>query len=339
MSANHRSPATLDAVAARAGVSRATASRVLSGSGRVSAHAREVVEAAAAELEYVPNRAAQSLVTRQSDALAFVVTESEDVLFSDPFFAPVLHGAHAAAAERGRPLVFVIAANDDDSVRLERYAAGGHVDGVMFVSVHGADALPRRVERLGVPVVLAGRPPRGRIALPFVSSDNEAGGALAAEVLVDRGCGRIATITGPEDMTASGDRLTGFRRRLAESGHDLADDLVIAGDFTVDGGRGAMAEMLDRHPDVDGLFAANDLMAVAAIQEAIDRGRSVPGDLAVVGFDDVPISSATHPTLTTIRQPLEAMGRHMARMLIDAAEGAPVTSLVLEVELVRRQSA
>ena len=298
-----------------------------------------MVESAAAELEYVPNRAAQSLVTRQSDAIAFVVTETEDVLFSDPFFAPVLHGAHAAAAERGRPLVFVIAANDADSARLERYAAGGHVDGVMFVSVHGGDALPRRVDRLGVPVVLAGRPPRGRLALPYVSSDNEAGGALAAQVLAERGCERLATITGPEDMTATGDRLAGFRRGLAAAGLAVDDDLVIAGDFTMDGGRDAMAEVLERCPGVDGVFAANDLMAVAAIQEAIDRGRSVPGDVAVVGFDDVPIASATHPSLTTVRQPLEAMGRHMARMLIDAAEGAPVTSLVLEVELVRRQSA
>ena len=339
MSQNPRSPATLDAVAIRAGVSRATASRVLSGSARVSERARKAVEAAAAELEYVPNRAAQSLVTRQSDAIAFVVTESEDVLFSDPFFAPVLHGAHAAAAERGRPLVFVIAGNDDDSARLERYAAGGHVDGVMFVSVHGGDALPRRVNRLGVPVVLAGRPPRGRAALPYVSSDNVAGGALAAEALVERGCRRLATITGPEDMTATGDRLAGFRRVLSAEGLELADDAVVAGDFTMDGGREAMVELLDRYPEVDGVFAANDLMAVAAVQEAIDQHRSVPDDVAVVGFDDVPIASATHPSITTVRQPLEAMGRHMARMLIDAAEGNPVTSLVLEVDLVKRQSA
>ena len=339
MSTHHRSQATLDAVAAHAGVSRATASRVLSGSTRVSENARKAVEAAVAELEYVPNRAAQSLVTRQSDALAFVVTETEDVLFSDPFFAPVLHGAHAAAAERGRPLVFVIAANEDDSARLERYAAGGHVDGVMFVSVHGGDALPRRVHRLGVPVVLAGRPPRGRIALPYVSSDNEAGGTLAAQALTNRGCHRLATITGPEDMTATGDRLTGFRRGVEAAGGVLDDQLIVASDFTMDGGREAMADLLDRHSDIDGVFAANDLMAVAAVQEAIDRGRSVPDDIAVVGFDDVPIASATHPSLTTIRQPLEAMGRHMARMLIDAAEGNPVTSMVLEVEMVQRQSA
>jgi len=339
VSESQRSPATLDAVATRAGVSRATASRVLSGSARVSEQARRAVEAAAAELEYVPNRAAQSLVTRQSDALAFVVTESEDILFSDPFFAPVLHGAHAAAAERGRPLVFVIAGNDDDSARLERYAAGGHVDGVMFVSVHGGDALPRRVNRLGVPVVLAGRPPRGRAVLPYVSSDNVAGGVLAAEVLVERGCRRLATITGPEDMTATSDRLAGFRRVLAESGIELDEDAVVAGDFTMDGGREAMAELLERCPDVDGVFAANDLMAVAAVQQAADRGRSVPGDIAIVGFDDVPIAAATHPSITTVRQPLEAMGRHMARMLIDAAEGAPVTSMVLEVDLVKRESA
>ena len=339
MSENRRSAVTLEAVAARAGVSRATASRVLNGSTRVSARARDSVRAAADDLGYVPNSAARSLVTRQSDALAFVVAESEDVFFSDPFFAPVLRGAHAAAAERGRPLLFVIVATDDDRARVEQYAAGGHVDGVMFVSVHSHDTLPRRVHQLGVPVVLAGRPPRGRPALPYVSSDNLGGGAAAARVLLERGCTRIATITGPEDMTVTPDRLEGFRQGLASAGVELSAERIVAGDFSMAGGRAAMVELLDNVPDVDGLFAANDLMAVAAIQVAAERGRVVPDDLAVVGFDDVPVAASSSPQLTTIRQPLDAMGRQMARLLIDAAEGLDVTSLVLETEVVGRESA
>ncbi|UYM05799.1 LacI family DNA-binding transcriptional regulator [Solicola gregarius] len=245
MTENRRSPVTLEAVAARAGVSRATASRVLNGSTRVSDDARDSVRAAADELGYVPNRAARSLVTRQSDALAFVVAESEDVFFADPFFAPVLRGAHDAAAERGRPLLFVIVANDEDRARLEQYAAGGHVDGVMFVSVHAHDTLPRRVHDLGVPVVLAGRPPRGRPALPYVSSDNVGGGEAAARVLLERGCTEVATITGPDDMTVTTDRLEGFRRGVAAGGLDLPADRIVSGYFSMDGGRAAMAQLLE----------------------------------------------------------------------------------------------
>jgi DNA-binding LacI/PurR family transcriptional regulator len=338
MVTRHPAP-TLDTVAERAGVSRATASRVLTGNPRVSDRARESVRQAAAELSYVPRQAARSLATRRSDALAFVVAESGERFFADPFFASVLRGAQAAAAERRRQLLFVVVATDDDRARLEEYAAGGHVDGAMFLSVHGDDPLPGRVERLGVPVVLAGRPPGRRTSLPYVTPDNVTGGRLAAQALVARGCRHPATITGPADMTATSDRLIGFRAELAERGIDLPPTHVAGGDFAIGGGYRAMEELLGTATDVDGVFAANDLMAVGAMRALRDRGVRVPEDVAVVGYDDVPIAADADPPLTTVRQPLEAMGRQMARMLIDLADGGEASSVTLAVELVTRSSA
>jgi len=334
-----RAAPTLDLVAERAGVSRATASRVLNGDPRVSDRARESVRAAAAELAYVPQQAARSLATRRSDALAFVVAESGEKFFADPFFAGVLRGAQVAAAERRRQLLFVVVANDDDRSRLEEYAAGGHVDGAMFLSVHGPDPLPGRVQRLGVPVVLAGRPVNPRASLPYVSADNLTGGRIAAQALAARGSRHPATITGPADMTASIDRLAGFRAGLAENGTELPAESVVEGDFTISGGYRAMAQLLDAGVPLDALFAANDLTAVGALRAMRERRVRVPEDIAVVGFDDVPLAADADPPLTTVRQPLEAMGRQMARMLIDLADGGPATSATLAVELVQRDSA
>ena len=330
---------TLDEVAERAGVSRATASRVLSGDSRVSDRAREAVRTAASELSYVPRQAARSLATRRSDALAFVVAETGEKFFADPFFAGVLRGAQVAAAERRRQLLFVIVANDDDRTRLEEYAAGGHVDGAMFLSVHGNDPLPGRVHRLGVPVVLAGRPVNPRIGVPFVTADNTTGGRIAAQALLGREPHRPATITGPRDMTASIDRLAGFRAELAENGVELPSTAVVEGDFTISGGYRAMLGLLEAGPVPDAVFAANDLMAVGVLRALRERRIRVPEDVAVVGFDDVPLAADADPPLTTVRQPLEAMGRQMARMLIDLADGGQATSVTLDVALVPRDSA
>ncbi len=330
---------TLNEVAERAGVSRATASRVLSGDPRVSDRAREAVRSAASALAYVPRQAARSLATRRSDALAFVVAETGEKFFADPFFAGVLRGAQVAAAERRRQLLFVVVANDDDRARLEEYAAGGHVDGAMFLSVHRNDPMPGRVHRLGVPVVLAGRPANLRAGMPYVTADNPTGGRLAAQALLARGSRRPVTITGPSDMTASIDRLAGFRAELTENGVELPPSAVAEGDFTISGGHRAMERLLDGGATPDAVFAANDQMAVGVLRALRARGIRVPDDVAVVGFDDVPLAADADPPLTTIRQPLEVMGRHMARMLIDLADGGPATSATLAVELVPRASA
>ena len=335
----HRPP-TLEAVAARAGVSRATASRVLRGAHNVSQHARDAVLVAAREIAYSPNLAARSLVTRRSDSVAFLVAESEDRFFSDPYFLAMLRGAQPVVAGRGMQLLFVIASTRHEAEQFEHYAAGGHVDGVLLLSLHGDDRLPQSLERLGVPTLLNGRPLSGDPAVHYVDSDNTGGAAAAAGLLLARGARRIATITGPLDMCAGRDRLAGYEDALHRAGRTPDPDLVIAGDFTVEGGARAMRTLLAADPDIDGLFAASDLMAIGAIQAAQAVGRAVPDDIAVVGFDDIREASLTSPPLTTVRQSMADLGRTMAELLLRRLDGdATPTATVLPVELVHRCSA
>ena len=190
-----RVPATLESVAAAAGVSRATASRAMRGSARVSDETRDRVRAIAQSLAYVPNAAARSLVTRRSDTVAFVVCEPEEKFFSDPFFAAVLKGAHRVVAAHRLQLVFVVVSTDEDRDQLERFASGGHLDAAMFASLHGSEDMPARLAALGLPVVLAGRSlDPGAASLPVVDVDNAQGAGVATQRLLERGCSRIATI-------------------------------------------------------------------------------------------------------------------------------------------------
>lgn len=332
-------PPTLEVVAARAGVSRATASRVLRGATNVSDDAREAVLQAARETAYAPNRAARALVTRRSDSVAFLVAESEDRLFTDPYFLAMLRGAHTQIAAAGLQLIFVIASTPAEAAQFEHFAAGGHVDGVLLVSLHGDDRLPQRLERLGVPTVINGRPLSGDPSLCYVDSDNVAGARAATELLIARGAQRIATITGPQDMCAGQDRLQGYRAALTDAGRPVDQRLIAVGDFSVDGGDRAMNALLAADPDVDAVFAASDLTAIGAMRAIEHSGRRVPDDIAVIGFDDLREAALTSPPLTTVRQPIAELGQTMAGLLVRRIAGdAPERATVLPVELVERRT-
>jgi DNA-binding LacI/PurR family transcriptional regulator len=331
---------TLESVAARAGVSRATASRVLNGSSRVSMAARDAVLRAADDLAYTVNRAARSLVTRRSDSIAFLVAENEDRMFRDPYFLGVLRGAQAEAASAGMQLVFVIAASPGETKQFTHFVSGGHVDGVLLVSLHGDDELAERLEELGVPTVINGRPFRDDVPLYSVDSDNVDGGRRATEVLVTRGATKIATITGPLDMGVGQDRLAGYRAALTAAGHRFRRSLVAEGDFTVAGGAAAMDKLLGSAPDLDAVFAASDLTALGAMRTLAAHGRRVPDDVAVVGFDDVREAQLTNPALTTVRQPVAEVGRTMTRVLLSRIAGEPVSQrTMLPIQVVHRVSA
>jgi DNA-binding LacI/PurR family transcriptional regulator len=332
---------TLEEVAARAGVSRATASRVLRGDAKVSDHARETVLEAARAVSYVPNLAARSLVTGRSDSVAFLVEETEERMFADPFFLGMLRTAQEAVADAGLQLVFTVVNGPEDQERFLAYAAGGHVDGVLLLSLHGRDRLPQRLEALGVPTVLSGRPLSGRRRLWYVDADNVGGGRLATLHLLESGRRRVATVTGPLDMCAGQDRLAGYRAAVAEAGRKPEESLVSVGDFTVGGGYAATRALLDRRPDVDAIFAASDLAAFGVVRALRESGRSVGSDVAVIGFDDIPAAAEQEPALSTVRQPVGALGTTMTRLLLDRIEGREPKPrrTVLPVELVVRETA
>jgi DNA-binding LacI/PurR family transcriptional regulator len=328
-------------VASRAGVGRGTVSRVINGSAHVSPKARAAVLRAIDDLDYVPNRAARSLVTHRTDGIALVVSESEDRLFAEPFFAGVVRGVSAGIADTAFQLWLAMANGSNDRSRLGRHLTAQHVDGVLLLSLHGDDDLPRLLERRGVPMVLGGRP-TGFTPDSFVDVDNHAGARQAVDHLVARGRRRIATIAGPQDMMAGVARLTGYREALAEAGLTAGrhDDLVAYGEFSEPSGRAAMEELLARRPDLDAVFAASDPMAFGAMRAIKDSGRRIPDDVAVVGFDGSPAAGNTEPPLTTVSQPAEAMGRHMARLLLARIAGEHVDEpgVILVPELVVRDS-
>ncbi|WP_330286475.1 LacI family DNA-binding transcriptional regulator [Streptomyces sp. NBC_00576] len=336
---------TLEAVAARAGVSRATASRVVNGGDGVREPLVERVRQAVEELGYVPNQAARSLVTRRHDAVAVVIAEPETRVFADPFFALQLRGISKELTAHDSQLVLLLTEGRDDHSRVGRYLAGGHVDGALVFSLHLDDPLPGLVQRAGIPTVFGGRPgwSDGTHDAVYVDSDNRGGARTAVRHLVALGRTRIAHITGPLDQTSAADRRDGFLDVVP----DADPRLIVESDFTPAGGERAMRELLDRCPDLDAVFAANDLSASGALRVLREGGRRVPEDVAVVGFDDMlPVAEQADPPLTTVRQDIEEMGRLMARLLLGAVApggeggraGAP-SSVVLSTTLVRRASA
>lgn len=329
---------TLDTVAAEAGVSRATVSRVINGSPRVSPEVKSAVETAIAALGYVPNRAARSLAMRRTDSIALVMREPDATVLNDPYLGNIIIATSQTLIGTGVQLVLVNAQNTAEHAQLADYVRSGHVDGVLLASMHDDDPLPRILLEAGIPTVVGGRPSRPMPGLSYVDVDNVGGAQMAAERLLSAGRRRIATITGPQDMTAGIDRLTGYRNALTAAGRKA--DRVAYGDFTRESGQQAMATLLDRHPDTDAVFVANDLMAIGALRALRDAGRRVPADVSVVGYDDIEMARHTEPPLTTVHQPIVDQARTMTELLLTQIGGDPVADpVVLPTELVERESA
>ncbi|WP_405792876.1 LacI family DNA-binding transcriptional regulator [Streptomyces sp. NBC_01506] len=353
---------TLEDVAKAAGVSRATVSRVINGVRNVDPVIQAAVRDAVAVTGYTPNRAARSLVTRKADSIALVVSGAGDdpppvaatagsaagfdggvgsfmtEVFADPFFGRVVTGVVNFLRPRGIHPVLMFAETSRARDEVVSYLRQGSADGALVVSTHAEDPLPALITDAGLPAVLYARPARP-VRISYVDLAHQDGARLAADHLLARGRRRIVTIAGPLDVPAGQDRLAGFRDTMARHGHPYVP--VAEGQFTEESGASAMERLLAEHPDLDGVFAANDLMAVGACEVLRERGRRVPDDVAVIGFDDSRAAAACRPPLTTVRQPVEDMAAEMARLLLDrlSRPDRPVTSVIFEPTLVLRASA
>ena len=331
-----KAAATIEEVAAAAGVSRSTVSRVVNGSTAVSPAALAAVERAIAELSYVPNRAARSLASRATMAIALVVPEDTTRFFGDPFFAAIVSGINARLSRSDYVLNLIIA-SDDPRDKTAAYVRSGAVDGAIVVSHHTSDTLIDRIAA-SVPVVYGGRPSRARENDYYIDVDNTAGAYQATTYLVEKGFRRIAHISGPVSMPAGIDRLAGFRSALADAG--MVPVAVEDGNFTADGGSAAMARILESGASFDALFVGSDLMARGALAVLARAGIDVPGDVSLIGFDDSPVATAVQPNLTTVRQPSHLQGQQMADVLLSLlAGGTPPHVTVLDTELIVRASA
>ena len=327
---------TIDDVAKAAGVSRGTVSRVLNGGHWVSPDSLSAVKAAIRKTGYRINPHARSLATARAGSVAFLLTESQNRLFEDPNFAVLMRGAANGLAEHDISLVMLLAGTEAEQRRAIHFSTAGHVDGVLLISSHASHHhLLSELVDARVPVASIGVPLGFERTIGHVSAQDTVGAADAVAYLQSTGRKRIATIAGSQDTGGGMARLQGYREQVGN-----VDPLLIAeGDFTFDSGADGARLLLDRAPDIDAIFAANDLMAAGAISVLTERGRRVPEDVAVVGFDDSSVALATTPQLTTLRQPFDRVSREVVRLLLDLIDGLAPAAMSLPLELVIRESA
>ncbi|WP_349931201.1 LacI family DNA-binding transcriptional regulator [Glutamicibacter mishrai] len=328
--------ATLELVAQRAGVSRATVSRVVNGSDRVKADARKAVEQAIRELNYVPNRAARSLAQGRTNSIALVVPENTAKFFADPYFAKVVQGAAQYVAGTEFMLTLLLS-TESDPAKTTRYLQGGNVDGALVLSHHAAD---RSYADLGslLPMVYGGRTmSTDQNEIYVVDIDNIAAARQATEVIIAQGRTKLAMIAGPQDMGAGLDRLTGFQQAVRNAG--LEPVAVEIGDFTPASGHQIMQRLIENDVDFDGLFTASAQMGFGALQALAEAGIKVPEDVSVTAVDDDSFARSSTPPLTTIAQFPERQGEIMAELLIKRIQGEQVPEWsIMDTQLVLRDS-
>jgi DNA-binding LacI/PurR family transcriptional regulator len=270
-------------------------------------------------------------VTRRTGVVALVVSGAGGHVFGDPFFGRVAGGVvDFLRGHRMHPLL-MLADTDDARDDVLTHLSQGGADGALLVSTHPDDRLSAMLAVAGLPAVVFARTGQ---PLSYVDIDHRAGAAIAARHLLSLGRKRLATISGPLDVPASQDRLAGFREVAGPAA-------TVAGNFTVASGEEAMTALLELDPHIDGVFAANDLMAQGALTVLRSERRSVPEDVSVVGFDDSSAALACRPKLTTVRQPVEDMGAAMAELLLARIEdpSLPPATRIFEPELIIRDSA
>lgn len=330
---------TLADVARAAGVSLATASRVLHGSSRkVGDGLTERVTRAAAELQYTANAQAQAMARGRSDVVGLVVSD-----ISDPYFASIAAGVMRVADEHSL-LVTLASTMRSPERELDHVAALRRQRAAAIVlagsRVAGAGTAQRLVEELtafettGGRVALIGQ---NRLGVPTVVPENRAGARALATALVELGHRRFAVLAGPRDLLASRDRHAGFREGLARAGLRLAPEDVVHGEFTRDGGYALMTALLEAGTTATCVFAVNDVMAVGAMAALRDSDVVLPDGMAVAGFDDIATLRDVTPSLTTVRLPLELLGERALEMVLRAPSGRPEVRRV-RGEVVIRES-
>ncbi|GAB3972228.1 LacI family DNA-binding transcriptional regulator [Plantactinospora veratri] len=325
----------MDDVAAVAGVSRGTVSRVLNGGHNVSGPALEAVRRAIRKTGYVLNQHARSLVTQRSDSVAFILSEPQDRLFEDPNFNILLRCCTQELAEHDITLLLTIAGTQEDRKRVGRYVTAGHVDGALVISSHAGSPLLDELDSRGLPFVAVGRPLGRDRDVSYVAADDRGGARQMVSYLRSRGHRSIGTITGPLDTSGGVDRLAGYHDVLGE----VDPRLVVTGDYTHDAGEAAMERLLRQVPELDAVFVSSDLMATGAMAALRRAGKRIPDDVAVGGFDDSKVATTSVPRLTTIRQPWARISAEMVRLLLGHLAGDSHAAVILPTELVIRESA
>jgi LacI family transcriptional regulator len=331
---------TLEDIARQVGVSRSTVSRVVNGHPNVREDVRKRILEVIEHTGYHPNAAARTLASQRSQMIGLVLPRTVNSFFTDPYFPQFTQGIAQACNQADYTLgLFLAGTREDEEKLFPRVSRRGFLDGVLVQSGHGqiGERLIERLIRSNIPMVIVGRPsePDG---VSFIDVDNAEAAYSAVSHLARLGHQRIATITGPTSSTVGIDRRQGYTRALQERGRAVEEDLVTEGDFTEAGGYFAMQRLLPAKPDA--VFAASDIMAIGAMRAIREARLRIPDDIAVVGFDDIPLAALSDPQLTTVRQHVFQFGISAVELLTDLIENglSPRRRVIMATELVIRDS-
>ncbi|MDR3578064.1 MAG: LacI family DNA-binding transcriptional regulator [Anaerolineaceae bacterium] len=329
-------PLTLDDIARLSGVSRATVSRVINADVNVKDSTRLKVQEIINSYNFQPNLAARGLATGRTNVLGVVVPAGVVAIFTDPYFPKLLQGVSAVCNNREYSVMLWLAEPEYERRMISRILHNGLVDGVIVASISMDDSIIQSLIDSKMPFVLIGRHPTENVN--YLDVDNLQASRMATMHLVRLGYKRIATITGVQYQVAGYDRYQGYLKALKDSGQPIRQELVVEGAFTEESGYSGMQHLLKYKPDA--VFAASDMMAYGAMRALREANLRIPEDVAVVGFDDIPNSAKTIPTLTTVRQPVSGLGSKAADMLINIIETRPtsIQKIILDTELVVRES-
>ncbi|MBN1666997.1 MAG: LacI family DNA-binding transcriptional regulator [Anaerolineales bacterium] len=329
---------TLDDIAAKAGVSRATVSRVVNGHPSVSSKTRQKVQKIIQETGFQPNLVARSLASRKTSIIGLVIPRSVHGFFVDPYFPRLVEGISAACNQYDYTLSLLLFHTEEDERKLfPRVTQKGFLDGIIVQATGLGDRFYPKVSDWTIPFIFAGRP-----MIPdkvsYLDVDNHAGAYSAVIHLAQNGYRRIATITGALNTAAGADRLSGFQRAIQERGLEFDEKLIVEGDFTETSGYYAAKQLLPHKPEA--IFVSSDAMALGAIRFFQETGLVIPNDVAIVGFDDLPPATLSRPQLTTVRQPVRSFGFKAVETLIDIIENGsqPPRRIIFDTELVIRDS-
>lgn len=336
----------LEEIAKLSGVSRSTVSRVINDDPNVRETTRLRVKEVVRQLNYQPNAVARSLAGGRTRILGLVIPEGVTRLFSDPYFPILIQGVSMACNALDYSVMLWLAESEYDRRSITRIVHNKLTDGIIVASMLTGDPLVEALLHENLPFILVGRNP-GFDQISYVDVDNLNGAGMAVTHLLRLGHRRIATITGPQNMIAGQERLEGYKLVLRQRNLPFENELVAESDFSEEGGHAAMLRLLQGQGEARGVihppeavFVASDSMAIGAMRALREQGLRVPQDVAIVGFDDIPLASRTEPPLTTVRQPIMKTGLIAAETLIDMIENDinPSRRIIMETELVIRDS-
>lgn len=328
---------TLNDIAKLAGVSPATVSRVINNYPHITPEVRERVHAIILDTGFRPNKLAQSLASKYTGMIGLVIPHETTAIMTNPYFLHLINSITSAINQNDLTLVLFLFHSMDEEDRIAQSIFNTNlIDGVIITADRREDSFVEQLIDHDIPVVFVGKPEPG-IDVPFVNVDNVRGGYMATEYLIRGGRRRIGAITARYN-TAGEDRYEGYRQALAAHGIAYDENLVAEGDFTYDSGHTAMQQLLPLAPDA--VFVSSDQMALAAQRAIRGAGLRIPDDIAIVGFDDLPLALLAEPPLTTIRQPIDQLGPVAVALLQQVIMFGPqhVQSRVLPVELVVRST-